>query len=186
MKKVLEFLADGFEEVEAMAPIDILRRGGVDVVTVSVMDSLMVKSAHGVEMKADVMFDAADIDGADLLLLPGGMPGAENLKNHSGLRKALIRHNDAGKKIGAICAAPMVLGYLGLLNGKNATCYPGFDQFLNGANYTSDLYTIDGNIITGKGPAAVFPYAYKIAEWFIGEDAVRDMENGMIYTQLVK
>lgn len=186
MKKVLEFLADGFEEVEAMAPVDILRRGGVEVITVSVMDTPMVKSAHGVEMKADVMFADADIEGADLLMLPGGMPGAENLKNHEGLRKALLMHNEAGKKIAAICAAPMVLGDLGLLKGKKATCYPGFETFLEGAEYTADLYTIDGNIITGKGPLAAFPYSYKIAEWFIGEQAVEGMKDGMIYSELVK
>ena len=186
MKKVLEFLADGFEEVEAMAPVDIMRRGGVDIKTVSIMDTLMVKSAHGVEMKADVMFSDADVEGADLLLLPGGMPGAENLKNHEGLRKALLKHNEAGKKIGAICAAPMVLGYLGLLKGKRATCYPGFEIFMQDAEYTAELFTIDGNIITGKGPAAVFPYAYKMAEWFCGTSSVNEMKDGMIYTELIK
>ena len=186
MKKVLEFLADGFEDIEALAPVDILRRGGVDIKTVSVMDTITVKSAHGVEVKADILFKDADIDGADLLLLPGGMPGAENLKNHSGLRNALLKHNEAGKKIGAICAAPMVLGDLGLLAGKKATCYPGFESFLDGAEYTADLFTVDGNIITGKGPAAAFPYSYKIAEWFIGEDSVSGMKDGMIYSQLIK
>lgn len=186
MKKILEFLADGFEDIEALAPVDILRRGGVDIVTVSIMDSLTVKSAHGVEMKADVMFDDADIEGADMLMLPGGMPGAENLKNHAGLRDALKRHAAAGKKIGAICAAPMVLGDLGLLRGRRATCYPGFECFLEGAEYTADLFTVDGNIITGKGPAAAFPYAYEIARWFIGEQDVKGMEDGMIYTELVK
>ena len=185
MKKVLEFLADGFEDIEALAPVDILRRGGVEIVTVSVMDTLMVKSAHGVEVKADIMFDDADIDAADMLMLPGGMPGAENLKNHKGLREALVRHNAAGKKIGAICAAPMVLGDLGLLRGKRATCYPGFETMLEGAEYTAELFTVDGNIITGRGPAAAFPYAYKIAEWFIGEQNVKGMEDGMIYTQLM-
>lgn len=186
MKKALEFLADGFEDIEALAPVDILRRGGVDIKTVSVMDTITVKSAHGVEIKADMMFKDADIDGVDLLLLPGGMPGAENLKNHEGLRMALLKHNEAGKRIGAICAAPMVLGYLGLLAGKKATCYPGFETFLEGAEYTADLFTVDGNIITGKGPAAAFPYSYKIAEWFIGEDSVNGMTDGMIYTELVK
>ena len=186
MKKVLEFLADGFEDIEALAPVDILRRAGVDIKTVSITDSLMVKSAHGVEIKADVMFDGADVEVADLLLLPGGMPGAENLKNHCGLRKALIRHNDAGKKIGAICAAPMVLGDLGLLRGKRATCYPGFETLLDGADYTAELFTVDGNIITGRGPAAAFPYAYKIAEWFVGEKNTEGLKEGMIYSQLLK
>ncbi len=186
MKKVFEFLADGFEDIEALAPVDILRRGGVDIVTVSIMDTIMVKSAHGVEMKADVMFDDVCLDDADLFLLPGGMPGAENLKNHEGLRKALLRHNEEGKKIGAICAAPMVLGDLGILRGKRATCYPGFETMLEGAEYTAELFTVDGNIITGRGPAAAFPYAYKIAEWYIGEQNVKALEDGMIYTQLLK
>lgn len=184
---VYVFLADGFEDIEALAPIDILRRGGVEVTTVSIMGSDYVESAHGVQMKADAKFeDIANFDDADLLLLPGGMPGASNLGNHKGVCDALIQQNDKGKYIGAICAAPMVLGKLGIVEGKRATCYPGFEKYLTGAEYTADLYTIDGNIITGRGPAAALPYGYALLSLFAGRDAIKTIEDGMIYTQLMQ
>lgn len=138
---VYEFLATGFEEVEALAPVDILRRGGVEIKTVSVTGDLLVESAHGVAIKADLLFEDADLASADLLLLPGGLPGATNLNEHEGLRKALVGQNERGGRIAAICAAPLVLGGLGLLNGKKATCYPGFEKYLTGATYTADLCT---------------------------------------------
>ena len=184
---VYVFLADGFEEIEALAPIDILRRGGIEVTTVGVMGSEYVESSHGVKMKADARFeDIANFDDADLLLLPGGMPGALNLKNHKGVCDALVEQNEKGKYIGAICAAPMVLGKLGIVSGKRATCYPGFEKYLDGAEYTAELYTIDGNIITGRGPAASLPYGYALLSLFVGRDAVKAIEEGMIYTQLMQ
>lgn len=121
MAKAYVFLADGFEDIEALAPVDILRRGGIDVKTVSINATDMVASAHGVQVKADMMFADADFSDADLLMLPGGMPGAKNLDEHEGVRAALVRHAEQQKLIGAICAAPMVLGHLGLLRGKRAT-----------------------------------------------------------------
>ena len=186
MAKVYEFLANGFEEVEALAPVDILRRGGVDVKTVSIGDTVWVESAHGVTMKADLLFDeAGDFGDADMLLLPGGLPGATNLNAHEGVRQALRRQHDSGRRVGAICAAPMVLGSVGLLKGKKATCYPGFEKYLTGATYTATLYQEDGLIITGEGPAATLPYAYRILGYFVGEDAVRSLQQGMMYTHLM-
>lgn len=183
---VYVFLADGFEDIEALAPIDILRRGGVDVKTVSVMGSDYVETAHGITLKADAKFeDITDFENADLLLLPGGMPGALHLKNHKGLAEVLLAHHAEGKYIGAICAAPMVLGGLGLLQGKKATCYPGFEKYLDGAVYTADIVTIDGNIITGRGPAAALPYGYALLSLFVDKDTVKSIEDGMIYTQLM-
>ena len=131
MAKVYEFLATGFEELEALAPVDILRRGGMDVTTVSVIGSLFVESSHGVTIKADRLLEDVDLDDADLLLLPGGMPGSKNLNAHEGVRQALLDHAAKGRLIGAICAAPMVLGSLGLLQGKRATCSPGFEIYLS-------------------------------------------------------
>ena len=116
MAKVYVFLANGFEDVEALIPVDVLRRGGVEVVTVSVTGSLIVETAHRVKVVADVQFEDIDTDDADLLLLPGGMPGASNLNNHEGVRQALLRQDEQGKRVAAICAAPLVLGGLGLLN----------------------------------------------------------------------
>lgn len=129
MAKVYEFLANGFEEIEGLAPVDILRRGGVEIKTVSITGSEWVETSHGVTVKADLKFeDIADFDDADMLLLPGGMPGSTNLKAHEGVCQALLKQHAAGKRIGAICAAPLVLGSLGLLKGRKATCYPGFEN----------------------------------------------------------
>ena len=123
MAKVYVFLADGFEDVEALIPIDVLRRGGVEVVTVSTTDFPLVESAHGVAIEADLQFEQCDFADADLLMLPGGMPGAANLYAHEGVCKAVCDQAAAGKKVSAICAAPaVVLAPLGLLEGKRATC----------------------------------------------------------------
>lgn len=185
MTKVYEFLAEGFEEVEALLPVDVLRRAGVEVKTVSVANSREVLSAHQVGIVADMMFEDSDFSDATMLLLPGGLPGATNLRDHEGLCQLLMRHAAEGKKIGAICAAPLVLGSLGLLRGHKATCYPGFEKYMDGAEYTAELFTIDGNIITGRGPAATFPYAYAIAEMFTSKDQVASLREGMIFNQLM-
>ena len=176
---VYEFLATGFEEVEALAPVDILRRGGVEIKTVSVTGDLIVESAHGVGIKADALFEDIDPTAADLLMLPGGLPGATNLNEH-------VEQNARGGRIAAICAAPLVLGGLGLLEGRKATCYPGFEKYMTGATYTADLYTTDGNITTGRGPAAVLPYSYALLEQFVGAEAAKQVRDGMIYTQLME
>ena len=161
MVKVYEFLANGFEEIEALAPVDILRRGGIDIKTVSITGSQYAESSHGITIKADLTFEEAGSFGdADLLMLPGGMPGAANLKEHQGVREAMLQQFNSGKLVSAICAAPMVLGSLGIVKGKKATCYPGFQQYLTDATYTARLVEHDGNVITGEGPAATFPYAY--------------------------
>lgn len=186
MAKVYEFLADGFEEIEALAPVDILRRGKVDVVLVSIMQGLEVESAHGVTVKADVLFADCDFSDADLLLLPGGMPGASNLRAHEGLCHLLLEQNEKGKYIGAICASPaVVLATLGLMKGRTCTCYPGMEEPLKDANYTGALVEQDGNIITGAGPAASLPYGYKLLSLFQPERIVKAIEDGMIYTQLI-
>jgi 4-methyl-5(b-hydroxyethyl)-thiazole monophosphate biosynthesis len=186
MAKVYEFLADGFEEIEGLAPVDILRRASVEVVTVSITGSKTVHTSHGVTLLADTTFEeAGDFADADMLLLPGGMPGSTNLNAHEGVRQALLRQNAQGKRIGAICAAPMVLGSLGLLKGRKATCSPGFHDRLTGAEYTAELYQEDGNIITGEGPAATLPYAYKILGYFVPQEQVEALQRKMQYAHLM-
>ena len=187
MAKVYVFLADGFEDVEALIPVDVLRRGGQDVVTVSVMDdSQTVESAHGVTMIADTWIGDCDLTDADLLLLPGGMPGASNLYACEPLRQALVDQQEEGKMIAAICASPaVVLGQMGLLQGYRATCYPGFEQLLSGAEYTGELCTLDGNIITGEGPAAAFPFAYALLAILQDEATAQQIADGMRYTHLM-
>ncbi len=185
MAKVYEFLATGFEDIEALIPLDIMRRAGVDFKTVSVTGSLVVESAHGVKIEADMLIEDADFGDADLLMLPGGLPGATNLNAHAGVRKALVEHNVRGKMIGAICAAPMVLGGLGMLEGKRATCYPGFEKYLEGAEYTNELCTVDGNITTGEGPAAALPYAYKLLAALTDAKTADGIADGMMYKHLM-
>lgn len=185
MAKVYEFIADGAEEIEALTVIDVLRRGGVEAVTVSVTGSEYTTSAHGVVIKCDTTIEEADVSDADFLLLPGGLPGATNLLEHAGVREALLKQVADGKKVGAICAAPMVLGDLGLLRGKRATCYPGFEKYLDGADYTQELFTVDGNVVTGCGPAATLPYSYAILEILTDHQTVEGLKEGMMYNKLM-
>jgi 4-methyl-5(b-hydroxyethyl)-thiazole monophosphate biosynthesis len=187
MAKVYVFLANGFEDVEALIPIDVLRRGNVEVITVSTTDTDIVESAHGVGIRADVMFDDCDFADADLLMLPGGMPGASNLFAHEGVCKALLFQQEQGKKIAAICASPaVVLAQLGILDGKKATCYPGFEQMLTTADYTGELVTVDGNVTTGEGPAAAFPYAYTILADLVDEQTASQIAEGMRFKHLME
>ncbi|MBR1388024.1 MAG: DJ-1/PfpI family protein [Prevotella sp.] len=188
MAKVYVFLADGFEDVEALIPIDVLRRGGVEVVTVSTTEFPLVESAHGVNIEADIQFEQGDYSDADLLMLPGGMPGASNLFEHEGVCKAVADQAAAGKKVSAICAAPaVVLAPLGILEGKKATCYPGFEKALTGAGatYTGDLVTVDGNITTGEGPAAAFPYAYELLTQLVNKQTSDQIAEGMRFKHLM-
>lgn len=179
------FLANGFEDIEALAPVDILRRGGQDVVTVSIADNREVESAHGVTVVADTTLEATDdFDDADLLVLPGGMPGAAHLDAHPGVRQALAAHYGRGRLIGAICAAPMVLGHMGLLRGRRATCYPGFEQELDGAEYTGELISEDGPFITGEGPAAAFEFGYCLLAHLTDAASVEQLKDGMRYLHL--
>ena len=187
MAKVYVFLANGFEEVEALIPIDVLRRGGVDVVTVSIMgNSKTVTAAHNVQIVADTVMAECNFCDADLLFLPGGMPGASNLYEHEGVRQAVISQVQAGKKIAAICAAPaVVLAQLGVLDGKKATCYPGFEKLLTNAHYTADLVTIDGNITTAEGPAAAFPLAYELLSQLVNKEVSEQIAEGMRFKHLM-
>lgn len=181
MKNVFLFLADGFEEIEALATVDVLRRAGVQVTTVSINPTEMVTGAHSIPVAADALFADCSFAEADMLVLPGGMPGAANLDAHAELRAAIKAHVEAGKWLAAICAAPMVFGHMELLSGKKATCYPGFEGELTGAEYTAAPVEIDGNIITGKGPAVVLPFAYALAEVLVGNEVVAQVKAGMLY-----
>ena len=180
MKTIFVFLADGFEEVEALTPIDVLRRAGLEVETVSVMEGPAVVGAHGVPVVADCMFDEINPSHADMLLLPGGMPGATNLDEHKGLSTLIKAFDAEGKDLAAICAAPLVYGKRGLLNGKKATCYPGFESYLEGAIYTAAPVEQDGNFITGKGPGAAMDFAFAIVEKYVGIEKVKELKQGMM------
>lgn len=170
MSLVYAFLADGSEEVEALMIIDILKRAGIEVQTVSVSDKKEIKSSHDIIIQTDILFEEADFDKADMIFLPGGIPGTPNLANHKGLMEKLVEFNNQNKKIAAICAAPSILGELGLLNGKKATCFPGFEDKLKGAEYTGEKVVTDGNVITAKGLGAVFEMGLELVKIFISKE----------------
>ncbi|MCY7773625.1 DJ-1 family glyoxalase III [Bacillus licheniformis] len=154
MKKAYVFLIDGFEEIEAIATIDVLRRAEVETVTVSLDPSRSVKGGHDIVVEADVMFDDADWQEADMLILPGGNVGSKKMLEHQALHKTLTEAANAGKYVAAICAATMTLGKTGLVSVKKATCYPGVEEHLTGADVTAhENVVVDGNIITSRGPA---------------------------------
>lgn len=175
------FLANGFEEIEALATLDILRRCGLQVTTVSVHDGLNVTAAHGLTVQADKLFAEVNLEQSEALVLPGGMPGAQNLLMHEGLRAALCAQHARGGLVAAICAAPMVLGQHGLLEGRAATCYPGFEPKLTGANVSGDYVVTDGNVITGKGPAAAVEFAFTIAARFVPQSTIDEVRAGMLF-----
>lgn len=155
-------LAEGFEEIEAISIIDVLRRAGFSVRIVSVTGNQQVKGAHEIVVQADKLFEELDYNLIDMLILPGGMPGTRNLQAHQGLRDRIKEFHKNNKPLGAICAAPLVLGDLGILKGKKATCYPGFEEELKGAQVTGNAVEKDGNIITGKGAGVAIDFAIEI------------------------
>ena len=168
MNLVYLFLAQGFEEIEAVVPIDILRRAGAKVQTVGV-GGRAIRGSHNIEITADIMLQDIS-DNADMLILPGGLPGADNLQQSSGVINALNNCNNKGKYIAAICAAPKILGEAGLLQGKTATCFPGFEKHLHGANVTSNAVEIDGNIVTAKGAGAAYEFDFPLAGILFGSE----------------
>lgn len=149
--KLYAFLADGFETVEALGVIDILRRGKVEVCTVSIMDTKTVITSHRIPVIADALFDECDFSDGDAIFLPGGLPGTTNLEAHEGLSKLIDKYYNDNKIVSAICAAPSILGHHNILQGKKATCFPGYEEDLYGATATGDGVVVDGKVVTGKG-----------------------------------
>lgn len=183
MPRVYVFLADGFEEIEALTPVDLLRRAGAEVSTVSINSDLTATGAHGVQVVADNLFDAASMTDADMLVCPGGMPGAANLAAHAGLCNLLRLHHKAGGYIAAICAAPAVtIAPLGILNGIKATCYPGFESGLEagGAVPIEERVVTDGKFITANGPSSAMPFALALIEALCGHEAAASVSSGIL------
>lgn len=182
MKESFLFLAEGFEEVEALTAVDVLRRAGMPVKTVSITSALQVKGAHGVIVSADVLYDNTMFRDAAWLILPGGLPGADNLHDYSPLI-GLLRNQLESKRgrIAAICAAPaVVLGAEGMLRGRRATCYPGFESKLLGAEYVDAPVVRDDKFVLGNGPANALLWALTIVEEELGQEKAANVANGML------
>lgn len=182
MSKVCVFLADGFEEVEAIMVVDMLRRAKIEVVTVSITGDLMVAGRSHIEIKADRLFEEiVDFDDVDMLVLPGGMPGTTYLEEYKPLTELLLEFDKRGKKLAAICAAPTILGKLGLLKGKEATCYPGMEDQLLGADWQDKKAVVDGNIITSRGLGTSITFSLKLIEQLCGEEAAENVKDSVVF-----
>lgn len=180
MKNIAVHLAEGFEEIEAISIIDVLRRAELNVEIISVTGKHEVTGSHQIKVIADKLFENVDYSLIDMIVLPGGMPGATNLNKHAGLRNQIQEFNKNGKPLGAICAAPLVFGQLGLLEDKNATCFPGFEKYLQGARITGTFAETDGNIITGKGAGVAIQFALKIVEKLKGKALADELAQRMV------
>ncbi|MCI5698162.1 MAG: DJ-1/PfpI family protein [Clostridiales bacterium] len=182
-KKVLVLIADGFEEVEALTPVDLLRRVNIEAVMVSCSEKLVVKGAHGVKVVCDMLLDNLedeDVEDAFGIVLPGGMPGAENLKNSEGVKYIIKDMMSKKKLVAAICAAPIVLAETDVIDGRRITSYPGFQDELKAAEYMEDSVVLDDNLITARGPAIAMDFALAIVEYLCGREKRHSLANEVL------
>lgn len=181
MKNIALHLATGFEETEAITVIDILKRAKLNVTTVSIMGDLVVEGAHGIKVVADKLFEDINYEEFHMIILPGGMPGTTNLDNHIELKKRVIEFDLDAKWIGAICAAPSIIGKLGLLEDREATCYPGFEEKLFGAKISDKTTVVADNFITSKGLGSAIEFALIIVENLINKETADKIAENIIY-----
>ena len=177
--KVAVYFATGYEEVEALSVVDVLRRGNIDVVMVGV-DGKTVTSSHKVSINMDMVIEEVNHDEIDMMVLPGGVPGVYNLEANDLLVQALKSFKEQGKWLAAICAGPSILGNLGLLEREQATCYPGFEEKLLGCKHLDDKVVVSNRIITGKGAGVALEFGYKILENLKGKEIVDELRKAMI------
>ncbi len=180
MKQVFIHLAEGFEEIEAITIIDVLRRAGLNVLTVSISDNIQVTGAHQITVLADQVFSETDYSKAEMIILPGGMPGSSNLDQHAGLKEQIAKFNLQKKWIGAICAAPFVLGKLDILRDHEAVCYPGYEKFLEGAKVSQAQVAVSEHLITSRGVGTALPFALTIVEKLVSAEKARQLAEAML------
>ncbi|MCR5669833.1 MAG: DJ-1/PfpI family protein [Butyrivibrio sp.] len=181
MARTAIFLADGFEEIEALTVVDVLRRAGIEIVMTSIMGRLDVTGSHGIKVEADELFENLDFSELDMIILPGGQPGTTNLYGFEPLKEEIRKFNSEKKMLSAICAAPTVYGRMGLLDGMGACCYPGCEGDLGKAIVSEDEVTIDGNFITSRGMGTAIPFALAIMGHFMGDEAADEMAAKIVY-----
>ena len=182
MKTVVVFLADGFEECEALLAVDLLRRAGVQTITASVMGRLEVPSSRKILIKADALAEDVDYSSADMIVLPGGRVGTENLRKSEIARTQCLEFAKESKYLAAICAAPSILAELGILDGKKATCHPDYESKMQGVVLTGKSVSIDGKVITGQGLGAGFPFAFELVRVMAGESEVERIKKAICFT----
>ncbi len=182
MAKIYTFLADGFEEIEALTPIDLLRRADNEVVTVSIMGRRLVHASHGVNIEADTLFEeAGDFADGELFILPGGGVGTQNLGSCEPLLALIKEKYAAGVRVAAICAAPSIFGKLGFLKGKKAIVYPGMEDTLEGAEVTHVPVVTDGNVTTGRACGAAYDFALELIRLMNGAEMAEKIKKQTVY-----
>ena len=174
-------LAEGFEEVEAVTTVDLLRRAEIPIETCSIMGKRTVTGSHGIPVTCDLIFEECDFDRCRMIILPGGMPGTRRLDAHEGLGELLVRFEAEGRDIAAICAAPMVLGHKGVLRGRKATVYPGLESELTGAYPSEEKVVIDRGVITSKGPGTAMDFALALIRYLKDEKIAESVREGLLY-----
>lgn len=180
-KEVCVFLADGFEEVEGLTVVDILRRAGASVTTVSVTEDYTIHGAHGIDVIADQVFSGMDCEEADMIVLPGGMPGTLSLAGHEGLGELLARFDEQNRYIAAICAAPSILGKYGMLEGKRATSHPSKEKELSGAEVVHEPVVTAGNIITSRGMGTAIDFSLELVRILFGETQAEEISEAIVH-----
>lgn len=181
MEKVIMFLADGFEEIETITIADVLRRGGVNIETMSINNNKIVKGAHNINVEADNIINKNDLSECQMIILPGGGLGTENLKKSELVNEVVQYFCNNNKYVAAICAAPTVLGVKGILKGKKAVCYPGMESQLQGASVSKENVVKDENIITSKGPATAMEFSFFLLKLLKGENICQSVKSEMLY-----
>ncbi len=181
MKDICVFFGEGYEEIEALTVVDILRRGGLPVKMVSIIDNMEMTGSHQITVKMDCLLSELDFDQVEMIVLPGGMPGTKNLENCIPLMEQVDAFAKAGRPIGAICAAPSILGHRGILKGKAACSYPSSEEELEGAQVLKEPSVVSDNIITGRGMGVAIPFALSILERYQGKEAAEKMAETIVY-----
>ena len=181
MSKIGIFMADGCEEIEGLTVVDVVRRTKMEIVMLSITGKKEVTSSHGVTFLADALAEETGYEDLDGIVLPGGMPGTIHLGEDETVNRVIKEFATAGKLVAAICAAPSVLGQAGILEGKKATCHPGFEEKLTGADCKLDPVVCDGNIITSRGMGTAIPFALEIVRYFKDDAAVEKVKGGLVY-----
>lgn len=181
MSKTAIFFATGYEEIEALTVVDILRRAGEEIVMVSVTDERRVTGSHGIEVTMDQTLSEVSFDETDVIVLPGGMPGTKNLEGCEALMEQVDAFVKAGRTVAAICAAPSILGHRGHLKGKKACSFPDMESHLEGADVSREPAVIDGNIVTGRGMGVAIPFGLAVLEKLQGKEAAEEMAAKILY-----
>ena len=181
MKKIAIFFGTGYEEIEALTVVDLCRRAGIDISMVSISEEKKATGSHNITVEMDQIFEEVDFASLDMIVLPGGMPGTKNLEAHQGLMEQVDAFYRAGKYVAAICAAPSIFGHRGIVKGRKACCYPGFEADMEGAEVCCDSVCISDNVITSRGMGCAIDFALAIITVLCGSEVAEEKAKSIIY-----